>query len=244
MSISSTLNLSLVLSDGTASMTKTVSGLTYTGSNESYTNQLTVGTSSVSVPLPQSPVQSLYVRNLAPLGAPNPAGSPSISQAAGGSLSARTYFVKYTLTNATGETLATGEVSLAISANNLASVASPPSTVNATGWNVYVSEATGTETKQNSSPLAIGTAWTEPSTGLISGTALPGSNSTANVLSVTWTPQGGTSAKSQDLVPQGVISFCQPNPTGAYIPSGSGGVTALSLQASAANCAAEVIVNG
>ena len=245
MSISSSLNLSIVLGDGSASLTKQVTGLTYTGTNESYTNQLTVGTSPVSVPLPQSPVGTLYVRNLAPLGVLNPTGLPSISQSAGGSLSGRTYFVKYTLVNASGETLASSESSLAISANNLASVASPPSTLNATGWNVYVSTTTGTETKQNgSTPLAIGTNWTEPTTGLIGGSALPSSNTTAIVLTATWTPQGGSSAVSQDLVPQAVINFCQPNPTGAFIPSGKGGITALSLQASAAGCASEVIVNG
>ena len=70
------------------------------------------------------------------------------------------------------------EANLAVSANYELQVASPAILAGAAGWNVYVSTSTGNETKQNTSPIAIGTAWTEPSTGLIAGSALPSQNTT------------------------------------------------------------------
>jgi len=104
-----------------------------------------------------------------------PIVAPSLSQTAGGSLGATTYYVKETNTNALGETAASvaTESSLAVSANNLLVVASPPAMVDITGWNVYVGTSAGTETLQNVSPIAIGTNWTEPTGGLIAGSAQP-----------------------------------------------------------------------
>lgn len=101
-----------------------------------------------------------------------------LSQTVAGALAAATYFVKTTWVNAQGETLPSNEVSLAVLINNVLHVATPllPPAA-ATGWNVYVSTTTGTETKQNGgTPIAIGTAWVEPTTGLVAGAALPGSN--------------------------------------------------------------------
>lgn len=105
--------------------------------------------------------------------------TPVLGQAAQGSLAATTYYVKTTFVNSVGETLASTEASLAVSASNVLQVTAPDPIVNATGWNVYVSTATGTETKQNASPLTFGTIWTEPTTGLIAGSALPTNNTTA-----------------------------------------------------------------
>lgn len=117
-------------------------------------------------------------------GASIPAGglaapaAPTLSQVASGSLAATTYYVKVTYTTASGETLGSSESSLAVSVNNVLKVTSPATLTGAMGWNVYVSTSTGTETKQNASPIAIGTAWQEPNTGLIAGSALPGANTT------------------------------------------------------------------
>jgi hypothetical protein len=104
--------------------------------------------------------------------APKPLGFLA-PPAAGGALGATTYYVRITYVNPNGETLASAEVSLAVAANNVLTVASPPAAADAIGWNVYVSTATGTETKQNAASIAIGTPFTEPTTGLIAGSALP-----------------------------------------------------------------------
>src|SRR5581483_8742966 len=57
--------------------------------------------------------------------------------------------------------------------------ASPASAGNATGWNAYVASASGAEVLQNAAPIALGTNWTEPTTGLLTGTAPPpGANTT------------------------------------------------------------------
>lgn len=104
--------------------------------------------------------------------------APSLSQSAGGTIAATTYFVKITYMNENGETTGSSEASLAVSANNVLVVSSPSSFVNASGWNVYVSTSTGTETKQNASTTAIGTNWTEPTTGLVAGASIPADNMT------------------------------------------------------------------
>ena len=114
---------------------------------------------------------------LSTLGAP---ATPVLSSVAGGALAATTYFVKITYVNPSGETTPSAEASLAVAANNLLVVTSPLANQNATGYNVYVSTSTNTETKQNgATPIAIGTNWTEPTTGLVTGAAMPTADTTA-----------------------------------------------------------------
>lgn len=99
----------------------------------------------------------------------------ALSEVAGGTLGGATYFVKSTWVTSTGETAESAETSLAVSADNLLVVA-PPTTVppNVIGWNVYVSTATGTETKQNgSTPISATASWTLPTTGLVAGGSAP-----------------------------------------------------------------------
>lgn len=115
--------------------------------------------------------------------------TPSLSQVAGGTIAATTYFVKITYTGPSGETLPSAEANFDVSANELLQVASPAALAGYTGYNVYVSTATGAETKQNASPIAIGTNWTEPTTGLIAGSAPPSSATTTDG-TVVWTDQG------------------------------------------------------
>lgn len=103
-----------------------------------------------------------------------PPTNGALTQTVAGSLGAVTNFVKCTWVSMLGETLASAETSLATSANNVLNVAAPASPpAGAIGWNVYVSTTTGTETKQNSVPIAVGTPWVEPTTGLIAGSAVP-----------------------------------------------------------------------
>lgn len=104
--------------------------------------------------------------------------APTLSSIAGGTMNAATYYAKATYTTASGETLASSEASLAVAANSLLKITSPITSNGATGWNAYVSLTTGNETKQTSTPLAIGVDWTEPIPGLVSGANLPVSNTT------------------------------------------------------------------
>lgn len=112
--------------------------------------------------------------------APNIAGiappdAPTLSSTAGGSLPAATYWVRTAYITPNGETAASVESTLGISASRLLTVASPPADPAriATGWNVYVGSSQMGETRQNVSPLSIGAAWTEPTGGLVAGVAPP-----------------------------------------------------------------------
>lgn len=126
----------------------------------------------------------------APHAVPPAVPSAVLSQIAGGALSGTTYFVRTTYVTAGGfESAPSSEVSLSVSANNLLQVAPPGNTVGTgqvagvSGWNVYVSTSGGTETRQNgSTPIAIGTAWTEPTSGLVAGAALPAGLSAMKIL--------------------------------------------------------------
>ena len=123
---------------------------------------------------------SVFVNTVAePSAALTSPAAPTLGSTAGGTIAATTYYVKTTYVGPTGETLPSAESSLAVALNNLLTVTSPATQTGATGYNVYVSTATGTETKQNgATPIAIGTGWTEPTSGLVSGSALPASNTT------------------------------------------------------------------
>ena len=116
-----------------------------------------------------------------PIPIAGPPSAPTLSSVSGGSLAATTYYVVVTYTNSFGQTLQSTESSLAVAAGNLLSVASPTASPGATGYNVFVSTSSGAETLQNSAPIALGTAWTMPTTGLVSGSALP-------VLDNSWQP--------------------------------------------------------
>jgi hypothetical protein len=99
-----------------------------------------------------------------------PPSLPQLSTTAAGTLAAATYFVRTTFVSAGGESLPSPEAVLAVPANNELVVASPTSVpAGVTGWNVYVSNGpSGTEQRQNASPIAIGTNWTQsavPSAG-------------------------------------------------------------------------------
>jgi hypothetical protein len=102
--------------------------------------------------------------------------TPVPTQAAGGALGATTYYVKTSyVTQTGGESLLSAEASIAASANNVITVPSPAAETGAVYWKVYVSNTagggSGTETMQ--AYLPVGTAWTEPTSGLIAGSALP-----------------------------------------------------------------------
>lgn len=132
-------------------------------------------------------VSAALAWQFAPHSVPPAVPTASLSQTPGGSIGATTYYARITYQTAGGfEVAPSAEQSLAVSANNLLVVASPNlsgSVAGVVGYNVYVSTSPGTETKQNvSGPVALGTNWTEPTSGLIAGTALPAGVSTMSVL--------------------------------------------------------------
>lgn len=118
------------------------------------------------------------------LGLASPA-APVISSVASGALAGATYFARSTYVTNSGETLSSAESSLAIAVNHVPSVASPAASTGAIGWNAYLSTTTNTETKQNSVPIAVGSPFQLPNTGLIAGAARPGLNTTGWAVS-TW----------------------------------------------------------
>lgn len=105
-----------------------------------------------------------------------PTANGGLGQSAGGTLAATTYYVRSTFTGYSGETTAAPETSLAVAVNNVLVVAPPASPPAwATGWKVYASTTPGTETLQ-ATLSGFGANWTEPTTGLVAGAALPSTN--------------------------------------------------------------------
>jgi hypothetical protein len=122
--------------------------------------------------------------------------APSLSQVAGSGAAGGTRYTKATYVTNSGETAVSAESGpLTVAANSVQQAASPAASTGAIGWNVYSGTSSGGETKQNATPIAIGTAWTEPTSGLIAGSAMPAGNTTGWSVS-TW---GATSP--------GVVTF-------------------------------------
>jgi hypothetical protein len=116
---------------------------------------------------------------------------PLANTVAGGALALRTYFLRLTFVDSLGGESAGSSVSVSatIPASQLVSVGTPTlyftqnaSGVQYNGYNVYASTQEGTETKQNTTPIEIGTNWTEPTTGLTTtGTIVPTNNTLASM---------------------------------------------------------------
>ena len=126
---------------------------------------------------PASPIKSKIVWPSQPPQVPLPA----LSTAAGGTLPLTVYLVKTTWIVQTQdgvnhESTPSAEVAISVPANNVLVVASPPASLMPfalTGYNVYVGTSSGAEKLQNATPIAIGTNWQEPTTGLIAGVSPP-----------------------------------------------------------------------
>jgi len=111
----------------------------------------------------------------------NPTLNLGVSQVAGGSLAARTYYVRYTWANDTGETLPTSSQTVNMTANNLLSVSIGAVDVpsGAKNVNIYVGTSAGSETLQGQIPwYGINITWAEPTMGLVTGYAFPATNTT------------------------------------------------------------------
>lgn len=109
--------------------------------------------------------------SLAGIAAP---AAPVLSQAAGGQMGGRRYYVKASYVTSSGdETPGSQEAYLQLSAGNLLQVASPPQDAAglAIGWNLYVGRSSWKEVLQNAAPLPIGSGWSETVTGLVTSAA-------------------------------------------------------------------------
>ena len=91
----------------------------------------------------------------------SPPSAPVLSQVTGSGCPVQTEFAEISYVNPQGQTLVSPESSFAVTSGNCLRVASPAGSGNATGYNVYVSANSNNETMQNSSPISIGTAWTQ-----------------------------------------------------------------------------------
>jgi YD repeat-containing protein len=119
----------------------------------------------------------------------SPPGAPSLSSTSGGSLAGSIFYVVITYLGSAGETLGSSQSNLTISANHLLTVASPSSATGATSYNVYVGILSNGESLQTSTPITIGTNWTEPTTGMVStGVAVPEDIGDGNLTKVTMHP--------------------------------------------------------
>jgi hypothetical protein len=115
--------------------------------------------------------------------------NPIVQSVSGGSLTARTYYVKITFVDSLGgESASTANgTEQWIALDNLAIIRTPYIAFNTTdigvkyaSYNVYASVTEGSETLQTVTPIAIGTDWTEPTTGLTTtGASVPTANTLA-----------------------------------------------------------------
>lgn len=114
--------------------------------------------------------------------------APVFTTGAGGSLSNRIYYIGLTFVDVEGnEGTASDRYAKAfVAANNLITVVSPTLPIKSTAsgatytsYNVYAStSANSVGTKQNASPISLGTNWTEPTSGLTTSGVNPPLTST------------------------------------------------------------------
>jgi len=166
-----------------------------------------------------------------------PPGPPVLSDTmAGGAIAARTYGARASYVTPLGEGLAGAAAALTVPFNYRLGVASPPAANGATTWNAYVgilstnpgkfiaglnsgpvnaAPVNGTNkrgvappTRQNTTPIPIGTNWLEPTSGLIAGLPLPTQDETNTPGNFLVTIPGGTASSIfQQAFEQGLLAF-------------------------------------
>jgi hypothetical protein len=82
-------------------------------------------------------------------------------------------FVRMTWTDAAArESAGSVEQAIAVPEGNALRVTPPSAAPGASAWNVYAGESSGMVTRQNATPLALGSAWVMPPPGVIAGEPL------------------------------------------------------------------------
>lgn len=115
--------------------------------------------------------------------APSIPAAPVLSTATtGGTVAAATYGAEVTYVNALGETVASAPASITTTGTtSTITVDSPAASGNATGYNVYMTQGGGaTYTKQNATPIALGTNFTLTAPPTSTGAAPPAGNTTTD----------------------------------------------------------------
>lgn len=133
-------------------------------------NDPSVRTDGTAISAPAAPVLSQY--------------TPTADSHIQGVATNTTFYVETTYVTTSGETVASTESSLLVTAGNLLTVASPARDTGgyANGWNVYISKSSGTETVQNLAsgavitPLQFGQTFIL--TALVNGPATPPASNT------------------------------------------------------------------
>ncbi len=160
----------------------TVNGLTWTSgwlivpdpaAGQQTVYGINAQTSALSAP---SAGHSLYVYFAANEagGCATPA-APVLSYTAGGSLAATTYYVRLSYATSGSDSVYGPESSIAVPANNVLVVSAPTGNpAAATDYKVWVGTTANGETLQTSTAITLASNWTEPTSGLVSGAALPG----------------------------------------------------------------------
>lgn len=115
---------------------------------------------------------------------PKPALAPGIWSFAGGAKALRTYYVRFTWANASGETEASPEDSITVPANSLLRVEVPDFPAGVTQANVYVGTVSGTTYLQSTAITTSGGTWDEPTGALDTVTPPPASSTLADTVTV------------------------------------------------------------
>lgn len=102
--------------------------------------------------------------NASGLAAPS---TPTLGASGTAGPAARTEYYVITYVTPVGETVASVEASQVLTVGQIVTVTAPSVSGNAIGYNVYAALVSGQEVRQNTSPIAFGTNWVEPNTGLI-----------------------------------------------------------------------------
>jgi len=117
---------------------------------------------------------------------PNTPAAPTVGTVAGGVIVAQTYYYSIQYFNAAGTTLPSAQGSLAAAADELLTIvnsAGDHNAINATAWAPFVGLASGALTQQGPvGGYAMGTTWTEPTTGLTITGSAPATANTAGIL--------------------------------------------------------------
>jgi hypothetical protein len=147
-----------------------------------------------AVALPASSTLDAFSIFTGTMSAPNSA--PITNSVAGGTILATTYYAKATcIDNISGQTSPSAEVSKAVASDYLLTLVGPSSSTapqGCQGWLPYVGGSSGSETLQVATghctlttntvvpACVLGSTWTEPTTGVVTGAAPP-SSSTAQI---------------------------------------------------------------
>lgn len=170
------------------------------------------GGATAGQPTYQADTLTLGSAALTPPAAPAPTNATS-----GGTVAIGTYKAVVTYVNGNGETIASasGSTTTTTAASTL-TVPSPGAQAGATGWNVYLTQAGGsTFTKQNSSPIAIGTGYTTTTPPTSSGSQPPVLNTT-----LATTSKQGVITPSGQVIVRDVTSAAQSILTSGQVAGG------------------------